>query len=835
MTTTMTTTTTTRWSALLALTLTALLSACGGPAPVDYSTQKRVVVGTAEHMQARRDSTRLSSKTAATGVSHSRHRSNLLQASDAPHPFTRSSGMVFLHAKPDALAQVAFHENAAGTVSSEVPSRFAISDASVVARAEADPSHPNGVSLTLTGKKGNSYITALNERGDALSKFMVLAAVPRGDVLVVSDPDIHPVLCGVVNNTDYGPVCDLNNASPFDQGNNGAGFDINNFVKTDTRTQKAMLFDRAGYAKLKQLNGDIYNNNLFKQRAIYFEAIDTLVVLNDGETKATDMAAVNFDISGKAIPAQWMTALTIHHVATQEEFNDYIDYGNQLSASPLRHADQTDTVVHEVTPDSPLSATLVGVQLSDGSELPASASNVQQVMLGATAPVKARIYRLQRSGALTGDSPVKCYITGQFGLIEPKFSLKSFKSKVTTSVGGDFNWNRGKPELGVKMQPLVDIGGQVEAQMSGGVGVQCSVELVDLHLAEFGVPILGHVGVVMPLEAKAEFSIDGSVNGKAVMVTPHFTLSNAQQSDQVGEVGFSYSPDGGLQKVFNMKPSLARRGLGFADGTELKGNLVQSFGAGYKMGIAAGLLLRAEVKAWLFSLKVDANVAEALLGVQVESNYTINQARQSYAKGEAKTEGGIGLFFTAHPSISVHSKFFNMSFNLFDLGKKDLYFSKFPFEAEAETALEPSEELMTMALSECFVNNPVAGGTQCEFGQGTLTPRELNYGSQQISFPYKPMPSGGYNYFYRYVIRDKESNAIKVVTTRAAPVDNPSGVLPPDTDKVVFNKYGLTDILAESISTERTAQGGRIYVSCWAWIRGSAEFTPLLKSCPIWE
>ena len=178
MTTTMTTTTTTRWSALLALTLTALLSACGGPAPVDYSTQKRVVVGTAEHMQARRDSTRLSSKTAATGVSHSRHRSNLLQAADAPHPFTRSSGMVFLHAKPNALAQVAFHEDAAGTVSSEVPSRFAISDASVVARAEADPSHPNGVSLTLTGKKGNSYITALNERGDALSKFMVLAAVP---------------------------------------------------------------------------------------------------------------------------------------------------------------------------------------------------------------------------------------------------------------------------------------------------------------------------------------------------------------------------------------------------------------------------------------------------------------------------------------------------------------------------------------------------------------------------------------------------------------------------------------------------------------------------------
>lgn len=823
----------THWTGWLALTLSALLLGCGNPAPVDHATQKRIVVGTAEHMQARRDSTRLSSTPLPAGVSHSRQRSALLQAADAPHPFTRSSGMVFLHAKPNGLAQVAFHENAAGTLSTEVPSRFEVSDTSVVASVQADPSHPNGVSLTLTGKKGNSYITALNARGDALSKFMVLAAVPNANVLVVSDPDIHPVLCGVVNSPDYGPVCDLNNASPFDQGNNGAAFDINNFVKTDTRTQKFLLFDRASYAKLKQLNGDTFGTNLFQQRAIYFEAIDTLVVLNDGGVKATDMAAVNFDITGRAVPAQWMTALNLRHVATQEEFNDYIDYGNQLSASPLRHADQTDTVVHEVPPDSPLSGTLVGVQLSDGSELPASASNLQQVMLGASAPVKAHIYQMRRSGALTGDSPVKCYLTGRFGLVEPKFSLKSFKTKVTTGVGGNFSWNRGKPDLGVKLQPLIDMGGQVEAQMSGGVGVACSVELVDLHLAEFGVPILGHVGVVMPLEAKAEFSIDGSVNGKAVMVTPHFTLSNAQQADQAGEVGFSYSPSGGLQKVFNMKASLARRGLGFADGTALEGNAIQTFGAGYKMGVAAGLVLRAEVKTWLFSLKVDANVVEALLGVQVESNYTINRAAKTYTKGQAKTEGGIGLFFSAHPSISVHSKFFNMSFNLFDLGETPLYFTTFPFEAEAEAALEPSEELMTLSFSECVVSNPVSGGTSCELNPPASAPRELNYGSQQLSFPYSPTLLGSRDYFHRYVIRDKESNAIRVVTTRAAPADNPSASLPPDTTKVVFNKYGLTDILAESISTERAVQGGRIYTSCWVWLKGSAEYTPLLKNCPV--
>ena len=83
------------------------------------------------------------------------------------------------------------------------------------------------------------------------------------------------------------------------------------------------------------------------------------------------------------------------------------------------------------------------------------------------------------------------------------------------------------------------------------------------------------------------------------------------------------------------------------------------------------------------------------------------------------------------------------------------------------------------------------------------------------------------------MIRDKESNAIKVVTTRAAPADNPSGALPPNTDKVVFNKYGLTDILAEAISTEWASRRGLPNTACWVWVKGNAEFTPLLKSCPL--
>ncbi|MDZ7920028.1 hypothetical protein [Rhodoferax sp.] len=813
--------------------LACILVACGNGGKGVPPEEKRVVIGTAAHIKAKRESTHRLGKPLPFGVTHQRFKDGKLLADDAPHPYILSSGSLLVDPRKNALIQVAYHEDAKGTLSEAVPSSFMISDPSIVSAVVTHPS-TNAAMVTLTGKKGNSFITALDARGDAISKFMVLSAEPQEDVLVVSDPDIHPMLCKGLAMGDNPLSCYTATATTFDRGYVGDQFFMDDYLKSGRASRKFILFDDASLAKLKALNTN--GSDSFDKRAIYFEKIDTLFVMNDGISKISSMR-VNGNSSEGVLPNR--NALEIHHVATQEEFNTYIDFGGKLSSSPIRDFEQGDKLVHEITPGSNSKLELVGVQYSDGSEQAVSLDTVTYLTNAVHQPVKKHIYALK--SALEGrqglGSGVQCHVAAEFGL-NPKISLNSFKSTATVGIGGDFKWNGGKAEFGVHLKPAVEVGGQIAIQMSQGLAFECSFEIKEFPVTEIGIPLFGNAKIIIPIEAKTRIAVGSTAKGDAILVTPKFTLGKAGDYFEPGETGFTYSPNTGINSQYSMEATLAKRHLGLAQGTNLQSSQLSgksSINMVHLAGVSAGLAMRAEVKAWIFGgAEVGADLAEAIIGFKTDAGYDIDADTETYSSAVLEAKSGIGLFLESHPSITVKTKFFTLSFNLIDFGSQDIFFWPMKYAEPAEEAFEPAESKSKITFSQCISESyGKSVSTNCDTPSPHSDTREYVYSSQQISFdllPYLPGRTSAQvsEYVYDYIYLDKG-------TGKPVKVSIPSKTEGGGKDaEVKINKYGVTNIVAESIRStvvEIGPDGRRQSPTCWIWFKGEEQYRELLRSC----
>lgn len=808
------------------------LLSCGDRGKGDPPEEKHVVVGTSAHIKSKRDGTRSLGSVARHGVTHRILKDGKQVAPDSPHPYIFSSGNVLVNARENGVVRVAYHEDTKGRLSNVVASRFVSSHPDVVSSASLDPLHANAVLLTLTGKKGNSYITALDDRGDAISKFMILSAVPREDVLVVTDPDINPMLCATAYEPRFDEVCNYSTSTDFNLGHAGVSFYMDDYLKAGGHKKANIFLNNDSLEKLKVLNG---NSTIFRKKAIYFEAIDTLFVLNDGGARPVKMAVIG---RNPADPRDkdphnddlWFNALAIDYVATQEEFNNYIDYGGELSSSALRDENQEDHLVHEIKPGNSHTARLTGIVLTDGTALQASEDTLANVLRSSRYPVESYKYTVGPDDLGDVSQKLECYVHIRAGP-SPKFSLTSFRTQATTGFVGNFSWINGKPQMDLGVKPLVDLGGQISLELDNEVTVGCSMELAEVPISEIGVPLFGNVKVLLPIEAKTE--VFANASGKVVLVTPHFSLGAKDDITKAGAVGIGYKPGAGLQTDFSMKAEVPKRHLGVAKGTSVKGsNQLQAasadFNMGYRAGVGIGLVMRAEVNLWIFRGEIDANIMESLVGIENEAGYSVDSAREKYKKWKSEAEGGFGVFASFKPSIQLKTSWGKASFNLIDLGSQKLFISKFPFEDGEEEDLESAEIRSLDTMKECRVDDPTPCSQQTR--KSSCSPGDVLISTEQAVMDtscdraYSPL-----SFSYHYMYRDKESGALSTKTVPMTKVD------PKNSDLGVRAlTYGATDILAWAIVSNlhgRDGAAGKVDTFCLFRSSGDETYTKQFK-CP---
>lgn len=787
------------WFRLLMIGIAVLLASCGDRGKGVPPELKRVVIGTSGHIKAKRDSTHGSGRPLPIGVTHQRFKDGKLLANDAPHPYILSSGSLLVDPRKNALVQVAYHEDSKGTLSDAVPSSFIISDPSIVSAVVTHPK-TNAAMVTLTGKKGNSFITALDGRGDAISKFMVLSAEPQEDVLIVSDPDIHPMLCKGLATGSNPLSCYTATATTFDRGHVGDQFFMDDYLKNGRPSRKFILFDDASLAKLRALNTN--GSDSFGKRAIYFEKIDTLFVMNDGISKISSMP-VNGNSSEGILPN--LNALEINYVATQEEFNKYIDFGGRLTSSPLRDFSVTDIVSHEITPDNPAKAVLVGAIFNDGSRVSASTSTIQNAIGASRSSIKSYVYKMHpvTDGSSLTSGGMECRATVTAGNLA-NFTITSLKSVAKLTIGGDFAWNGGHPNLEVDLNPQIKSGGQVKFLLDGRVKMGCEIEFYTMKTAEWGVPLFATVQLGIPIAFAVDISVNGA--GDIVLALPGYDLGSPTDTSAPGKVGLKYNANGGFKSDFQMQSTVAKDHLGIAEGTKLRDSTKGEVGMGFEVGPTASLELEAYVNAWLLRTTVRASIGEVLVGFKADGAYEIDTAKKS-SKMSSKGDAGFGAFMSFSPTITVKSNFFTWSFNLYDYEVPPWWWYKLPMKESEEEPFEPEESSNKAVFLYCNGNYPCASqvmGKAFEVDYINST-EKINFESAvKVAANFKSYGT----YFYQYVFRDKVTGALRLNTIPMTETD--------DGDLKAF-KYGAVDILAEGVVT-KIHQGGDS--TCVYWFKG---------------
>lgn len=799
------------WLLVIAGVLAALLAACGDKGKGVPPAEKKVVIGNAAQIKAKRLSTHHRAKPLPFGVTHQRFKDGKLLADDAPHPYIPLSGIVHIDPRKSKLLQITYQEDKLGTLSQEIPASFHISDESIVDEVKVRPG-TNQPLVSLTGKKGNSYITALDTRGDAISKFMVLSAEPREDVLVVDDPDIRPTLCKGLSMGPYPLKCYMATATDFNMGHVGPMFSMDDYLKGGTSEKKFILFDDVSIEKLKALVGKAGDS--INKRAIYIENIDTLFVMNEGIADIKKMGVISVDSQ----ILEDRNALEIHYVATQEEFNTYIDFGGRLSASPLRDTGVTDILSHEITPDNPAEPVLVGAVFSDGSRVSASNENISRILGASRYPIESYIYRMLQRGEELDANPlgVECKVNITAGRLD-KFAITSLKSLAKLTLSGDFAWNDGRPNLGVDLNPQVNSGGQVKFFLDGRAKLDCGIELYNMKASEWGVPLFATVQFSIPVSFATGVGINGSA--EMVLALPAYKLGSPSDTDMPGKVGINYTPSGGFKPDFKMQSTVAKDHLGIAEGTKLRDSTTAVIGMGHEVGLSAELALRAEVNTWILRAFVDATIGNILVGFKADGAYDIDTKKKT-SKMSPKGDAGFGAFLEFSPTISVKTKFFTWSFNIYEYEVPPWWWYKLPMREGKEESFEPAEARDYANFTYCNANYPCATQSGKTYKVGYLNSSEKLEMDSIAEIP-------NFNYygefFYQYVVRDKITGTIKVSTLPMSQAD--------DGSLKVF-KYGVVDILAEGVVT-KIFDGGDS--TCMYWFKGDESFKNYIDCLHWWD
>lgn len=628
-------------ASLLALSVSVLSTTIGcaaptddapvGPvAPVALSTKHHtVVVGEDHEIVARRDALR---PKRSFGVKSLRD-----EVPAGPSKFVRSSGTVVANPRTDAALTIDLARNVGGASAGAglTAGGVASSDPSVATATVAGST----LSVTLTGKLGNTFLTTFDASGNATAKVMVLSALPMPGTAIIDDEALEPA---GLQYGDYGVPETL--ATDFaDRTNDSALSALYAATPGQNARIGAMTFANvAGSSALAKAAIDAVGQGPNGVRAIYFPKKDLLVT------------TVHGDMSGSSTPGGTYE-ISIGAAVSQADFGTYVDFGGVLGSSPLHDANVVEggnlSFASNGASVGAIAPVKVGVVLADGRKVMASESGFAD----AEAKAVRHLVAYPQAGEPLGEA-LTCETSKSAGAID----WRSLYSTAETKLSANAKWNGGKPSIALDLEPHVRVGGQIG--IAGHFEGKCEKTMFEVPVAEWGIPLFGNVAVNAPV--KVEFSV--KADGSVTVMTPRVELGSAQDTSKPGKIGFSYAVGGKFTVDHDLAVTSAYTSLGAVEGSA-EGNAHVEVEA----GIGAALGLEAQVKVWIFKASVRADLGDVVFGVKDEADLTVHLADMSY---DASNDFKLGLFPHLAPTLRVDTPFFHKSYNLFSVDLGDLAF-----------------------------------------------------------------------------------------------------------------------------------------------------------------
>lgn len=627
-------------TALLALSFTTLSAVVGcsaptdatsadvGPAPVVTKTKRHtVVVGEDHEIVARRESLRVKK---AFGVK--------ALGSETPAgaaTFVRSSGTVVANPRIDGALTIALARGVGGAPAAVAAGGVVSSDPSVATATVSGAE----LSVSLTGKLGNTYLTTFDAAGNATAKVMILSAVAQPGTAIVDDEALEPEALQV---GDYGVPEQL--ATDFGARTNDQALAAL-YAATPGSNERvgAMTFaSQDAYRAFAKAAIDAVGMGPNGVRAIYFPKKDLLVTTVHGDLTGTGTPGGTFEVS-------------IGAAVSQADFASYVDFGGVLGSSPLHDTNAVETGALSFTSGgASLGATApvkVGVVLADGRRVMASEAGFAEAEKKAVRHLVA----YPQPGEPLGEA-LTCETSKSAGAID----WSALYSTAETKLAADAKWNGGKPSIALDLTPQVRVGGQIG--FAGSFEGTCEKTMFEVPVAEWGIPLFGNVAVNAPVKVEFKVKADGSVT----VMTPRVELGSAADTSKPGKIGFSYAVGGKFTVDRDLAMKTSYTSLGAVEGSA-QGNAHVEVEA----GIAAALGLEAQVKAWIFKASVRADLGDVTFGVKDEADLTVYPASMTY---DASNTFELGLFPRLAPTLHVDTSFFHKSFNLFSVDLGDISF-----------------------------------------------------------------------------------------------------------------------------------------------------------------
>ncbi len=628
-------------AALLALSFTALSTVIGCSAPTGDSSEvpsaaevtrstkhHSVVVGEDHEIVSRRDALRPKKSFGVKALAS--------EAPAGPSMFVRSSGTVVANPRTDGALTIALARNVSGAPAAVAAGGVVSSDPSVATATVAGAE----LTVTLTGKLGNTFLTTFDAAGNATAKVMVLSALPMPGTAIVDDEALEP---SALQLGTYGVPEQL--ATDFaDRTNDQALASLYAATPGSNDRVGAMTFaSQETYRSFAKAAIDAAGMGPSGVRAIYFPKKDLLVTTVRGDVTGTGTPGGAYEVS-------------IGAAVSQADFASYVDFGGVLTSSPLHDANMVESgaLSFTNTAGASLGATApvtVGVVLADGRKVMASEATFAEAEKKAVRHLVA----YPQPGEPLGEA-LTCETSKSAG----KIDWSALYSTAETKLVADAKWNGGKPSIALDLTPHVRVGGQIG--FAGSFEGTCEKTLFEVPVAEWGIPLFGSVAVNAPV--KVEFSV--KANGSVTVMTPRIELGSAQDTTQPGKIGFSYAVGGKFTVDRDLAMTTAYTSLGAVEGSA-QGNAHVEVEA----GIAAALGLEAQVKAWIFKASVRADLGDVMFGVKDEADLTVYPASMTY---DASNNFELGLFPHLSPTLHVDTSFFHKSFNLFTVDLGDISF-----------------------------------------------------------------------------------------------------------------------------------------------------------------
>ncbi|MBK8219258.1 MAG: hypothetical protein IPK71_36495 [Myxococcales bacterium] len=627
-------------TALLALSFTTLSAVVGcsaptdatssdvGPAPVVTKTKRHtVVVGEDHEIVARRESLRVKKAFGVKALGS--------ETPAGPATFVRSSGTVVANPRVDGALTIALARGVGGAPAAVAAGGVVSSDPSVATATVSGAE----LSVSLTGKLGNTYLTTFDAAGNATAKVMILSAVAQPGTAIVDDEALEPEALQV---GDYGVPEQL--ATDFGARTNDQALAAL-YAATPGSNQRvgAMTFaSQDAYRAFAKAAIDAVGMGPSGVRAIYFPKKDLLVTTVHGDMTGTGTPGGSYEVS-------------IGAAVSQADFASYVDFGGVLTSSPLHDANAVETGALSFTSGgASLGATApvtLGVVLADGRRVMASEAAFGEAQKKAVRHIVA----YPQPGEPLGEA-LTCETSKSAGAID----WSALYSTAETKLVADAKWNGGKPSIALDLTPQVRVGGQIG--FAGSFEGTCEKTMFEVPVAEWGIPLFGNVAVNAPVKVEFKVKADGSVT----VMTPRVELGSAADTSKPGKIGFSYAVGGKFTVDRDLAMKTSYTSLGAVEGSA-QGNAHVEVEA----GIAAALGLEAQVKAWIFKASVRADLGDVTFGVKDEADLTVYPASMTY---DASNTFELGLFPRLAPTLHVDTSFFHKSFNLFSVDLGDISF-----------------------------------------------------------------------------------------------------------------------------------------------------------------